>query len=259
MNEKFSHILNDPKAPIGIGVVSFVVGVGVGFGLNHILNRRKKQFPLDAHQVPKALGFDEERLKNFLHKEETRLGITPPKPAVIDEPEPDKESPEEEMTTESEEAQEETITLVFDEETEVEVGVVTHNVFAENTSDWNYDEEIKSRSSSAPYVLHKDEFYADELGYTQNSLIYYAGDDIMVDEDDKPVYNYREIVGELRFGHGADSPTVFYVRNDKRHAEYEISYDPGLFSVEVLGLNIEDNQRAKDLKHSHHVPRFYQD
>ncbi len=77
----------------------------------------------------------------------------------------------------------------------------------------------------------------------------------MADEDDTPVYNYDRVIGPLNFGHGSGDPNVFYVRNHRRKTEYEILYNTGLFSEEVLGLEIEDNERVKDLKHSN-IQRF---
>ncbi len=101
-----------------------------------------------------------------------------------------------------------------------------------------------------PNVLHKDEFYGEESGYTQVTLTYYAGDQILCDEDDSPVYNHELITGPLLFGHGSNDPNVVHIRNDKRKAEYEILFDPGLYSVDILGLEIENNTRVQDLKHS---------
>lgn len=128
-------------------------------------------------------------------------------------------------------------------------------VFESTDEVWVWETEIAGRTTLEPYILHKDEFYGEETeDYTQTTLTYYAGDDILVDQDDKPVYNYHSVVGPLRFGHGSDQEGVFYVRNDKLKAEYEVVHDDGLYSVEVLGLEIEENDRVKGLKHS--VPRF---
>lgn len=130
------------------------------------------------------------------------------------------------------------------------------NAFASGGDNWDLLKEMRGRTESAPYVLHKDEFYADEKGYGQHSLSYYAGDNIMADEDDKPVYNHDIIVGELKWGHGSGDPLIFYVRNDKYRAEYEITYVDGLFSVEVMGEEIENNQRVRNLEHSDEPRRF---
>ncbi len=106
------------------------------------------------------------------------------------------------------------------------------------------------RDPSEPYIIHKDEFYSDEKGYAQSTLTYYSGDNIMVDEDESPMYNHEEITGPLLFGHGSGDPKVVHIRNDKRKSEYEIVKGSGLYSQEVLGLEIENNQRVKDIKHS---------
>ncbi len=58
------------------------------------------------------------------------------------------------------------------------------------------------------------------------------------------------MTGPLLFGHGSGDPNVVHIRNDSRKSEYEILYDPGLYSQDVLGLEIEDNQRVKGIEHS---------
>lgn len=144
---------------------------------------------------------------------------------------------------------------------EDEPELIRQNVFAQasaDNDDWDYEKEKRSRTSTEPYILHKDEFYADEMGYRQLTFVYYDGDDILADEDDKPVYNHFQQVGELRFGHGSGSDKVVYIRSEKRKEEYEIVKEPGLFSKEVLGLDIENNDRVKgrNLEHSDAPRRF---
>lgn len=133
-----------------------------------------------------------------------------------------------------------------------EADVVRQSIFAKNDSDWDYQAELKSRDSTAPYVIHKDEFWSNEMGFHQSTLTYYDGDDILADEEDTPVYNHDGVVGPLKFGHGSGDEKVVYIRNEARRAEYEVIKDQGLFSEQVLGLHIEDNDRVKerDLKHA---------
>ena len=141
---------------------------------------------------------------------------------------------------------EKVITIIHeDDEPDVTISETVHEI-----EGWDYDQEIKTRSSDAPYVLHRDEFFQDELNYTQITLTYYSGDDIMVDDDDTPIYNHNQIIGTVRFGHGSGDENIFYVRNDKLRAEYEVVNDPRMYSSVVLGLEIEDNARTKDLQHS---------
>lgn len=116
--------------------------------------------------------------------------------------------------------------------------------------DWNYEAELSTRTPTAPYILHRDEFFGEEMGYDQDTWTYYVGDDILVDETDTPVYNFQENTGELRWGHGSGDPMVVYIRNEDLKAEYEVIRNEGHYSVEVLGLELEERMASEDLKHS---------
>ncbi len=279
MNERVSKILNNPlRVPISIGVVAFGAGVGLGY----ILGRRNR---IEVHEIPDQLEIDFNvdellQLKNkettvipakkvtnipeykkvdgryvkvieeedILPKENNELDdsiLRHPAAAVDDGKTFVANKIKEAMTTTKETAAstKEVVEDVLDE-------VVTHSIFANDDDDWNYAREVKKRTPAEPYVIHKDEFYSDEKGYLQSTLIYYSGDNILCDEDDTPVYNHDRVTGPLLFGHGSGDPNVVHIRNDNRKSEYEILYDPGLYSETVLGLEIEDNHRARDIEHS---------
>jgi len=103
---------------------------------------------------------------------------------------------------------------------------------------WNYGLEQSLRSGNAPYIIHEDEFRGSELGYQQIACTYYAGDDVLVDEDgdilsiDSTVGN-----GNLRFGHGSGSDNVVFIRNDKLEVDMEVSRLPGSYESEASGLD----------------------
>jgi hypothetical protein len=245
MDERISKIVNHPlRVPILIGIGALGVGLGVGY--------------IFGRKAIKEVIENEEQLKLEFNLEEALA-------EVIDTSyEPEDKPPRVIIDAEALKRSDKGADFVVDriETVSIEPALdiddegVKQNVFANNSDDgWDYERELKHRNESEPYVIHKDEFYADEKGYTQITLTYYSGDNIMVDEEDAPVYNHETIVGTLKFGHGSADPNVFYVRNDKRHAEYEILYDKGLFSQEVLGLEIENNERVHDLKHAN-VPKF---
>lgn len=124
------------------------------------------------------------------------------------------------------------------------------SIWASTVDDWDMEEEAKDRTEEAPYVLHKDEFWSEESGYSQTTLTWYEGDEIMCDQEDHPIYNYEAVVGPLKFGHGTTDTNCFYVRNDSMKAEYEIIRSKSHYSVEVLGLAFEQESEAQDLKHS---------
>lgn len=244
MNEKLQAALKDPRTIVGVtGVVAFVGGATLGY----ILGRRSVMF--GVHEIPEPqLSMDIEDLPQMR-----------PGRVIIDEDALREIDDASEVLTNGEAFVTQRIhEEVVEEDVDEEALVVRQSVFANTDDDWNLEEEMKKRRPSEPYVIHKDEFYADEMGFSQLTLTYYAGDEIVVDIEDKPVYNHKQVIGEFHWGHGSGEPTVFYVRNEARKAEYEVILNEGLYSVEVLGLEIEENERAQDIKHFN-TPRFRQD
>jgi hypothetical protein len=249
-----NRLINDKtRLPIGFGVVA-----AAGGAIGYIVGRRRIQF--SSYEVPAQLSFDFEKgekgVDDFVATARTMTGI--PQPVVIDAGDyeiiVDKGAEFVEEILDISAPVEGTIEII---EPEVEAVPVRRSVFAQTGDDWNYEAEKSRRTMLEPYVIHRDEYYEDGQGFTQTTLTYYAGDDIMVDEEDKPMYNVSSIVGPLRFGHGSNDPKVFYVRNEKRRAEYEIVHHEGTYTEEVLGEIIEDSERNKDLRHSA-TPRFRQ-
>lgn len=288
MDERLSKVINNRfTIPVSVGVVTLGVGVGIGY----ILGRQNKaKAVIASNQL--AFDFDTYKLGSkpnvfdtYESGSDTPLQEIKARPeyktidgrvvkVVNDIPEdPTLNYPgtsimvgehfaasklkevEEEI---EEEGNEKAAQKDAQEVTQEDVQeVVTHSIFAGNDDEWNYAVEIRKRNTKEPCVIHKDEFFTDEKGYAQSTLTYYSGDDILVDEDDTPIYNHADVTGPLLFGHGSGDSNVVYIRNDKRKAEYEILRDPGLYSVEVLGLSIEKNDRVKELKHSKNM-RFRQ-
>lgn len=115
---------------------------------------------------------------------------------------------------------------------------------------WDYTEEVKNRSAERPYVIHRDEYFSNESEYTQSSLTYYKGDNILCDEGDVPVYNPERVVGKLLFGHGSGDPSIVYIRNEKQEGEWEIILDEGFYQSEVLGAQVEEDLTSDNIKHS---------
>lgn len=154
---------------------------------------------------------------------------------------------------------------LLDEEEEIEkreqtqeVESIKVNVFTVEDSDWDQEAELATRDPNGPYIIHQEEFISDDMGYHQETLTYYQGDDIMADNEDTPIYNYAGLMGELRFGHGSKDRNVVYIRNEKLHIEWEILLHQGHFAQEVLGLRLTEEAEAEDdLRHS--VQKFRQD
>jgi hypothetical protein len=134
------------------------------------------------------------------------------------------------------------------------------NIFENVIEGWDYEEELKARKEAAIYIIHRDEFYGDELSWdNQHSLTWYAGDEILCTEDDSVVYNPHLMIGLLQFGHGSGDPDVCFIRNENLHAEYEVFRNPGSYAIEVLGGTIEAQMAAEDLRHSRSPGKFPRD
>lgn len=134
------------------------------------------------------------------------------------------------------------------DESEVD-GMKQINIYRVEDDDWDYETELSTRTREEPYVIHRDEFFGNEMDFQQETLTYYAGDDIMSDTDDSPIYNYQGLMGVLQFGHGSGDPNVCYIRNEVIHMEWELLLNHGTFAEEVLGLEMEKDAE-EDLKHS---------
>lgn len=125
----------------------------------------------------------------------------------------------------------------------------TVNVFTVEDKDWDYDLEVARRRPDQPYILHQEEFINDEMGFRQETVTYYEGDDIMADQLDTPIYNFSTIMGDLEFGHGSRDANVVYIRNETMQMEWEVLRHKGMFAHEVLGLELE-HEAENSLKHS---------
>jgi hypothetical protein len=119
-----------------------------------------------------------------------------------------------------------------------------------------FEEELKRREAKPfePFVITKEEFDDNETDYEQATLTYYAGDDVVTDQQDKTIDEPDPIVGPentLRFGHGSGDPNVVYIRNNRLKIDIELVHSPGKYTKEVLGF--DDGEDS--LKHS--APRRF--
>jgi hypothetical protein len=128
-----------------------------------------------------------------------------------------------------------------------------HHTFDTPTDDWDYEAEKNIRSDKEIYVIHRDEYVNDEMGYHQSTIEYYTEDGVMTDALQHPIYNYTDFVGHEaldQFGHGSGDNDVVYVRNEREKAEFEVLRNSGSYEREVLGMEAEEEYRDQDLRHS---------
>lgn len=116
-------------------------------------------------------------------------------------------------------------------------------VAKEKDDDWDWETEYVVREDETePYILHQDEYEANESGYAQVAYIYYMGDEILVDEEDPKsiLTNQEGLIGSkalTKFGHGADDYNTVYVRNPNLDLDIAIHRVRGSWEEEVLGLD----------------------
>jgi hypothetical protein len=246
-----------------VGVSALAVGVGVGYVIK---KRRRKAEEIESDQL--VMNFDFTDIEDF--GEESTVFSEPPPPVIFDERLPDRimeadaeprvpimyNNLSETMIEGKEEVVSEVQVIeeppedILEEDEDLQI----ESVFASGGDDWNYEEERVNRTDDAPYIIHQDEYIRDESGFEQSTLTYYAGDDILVDEADVPIYD-QTIVGELRFGHGTNDKHVVYVRNPTLKAEYEILEHSGSYASEIQGLEAEV-ELANEMKHADRALRF---
>lgn len=247
----FRQTLQPWVIPAAVGIVSFFGGIGVGWQLrqrrfkNHIqwleamVVELANQDRVDANNMTAKYDTGDKDFDKALEEEDSvaivgdggerirvissrPLSSAPPRPDPTDDDVPHQKHPSLSRPMER----------------------------LEMDKDWNWEAELSTRTDTAPYILHKDEFMNDEMGFDQDTWTYYKGDDILVDETDTPVYNFHENTGPLTFGHGSGDPSVVYIRNEDLKAEYEVVLNDGYYSVEILGLELEEKMATEDLKHS---------
>lgn len=134
--------------------------------------------------------------------------------------------------------------------TAVEPGELeTHNVFGDtDTSEilWDMDKERSLRKADVPYVIHIDERH--ERNYTESTLTYYAGDDVLCDQTDKIIEDVDMVVGVEnldRFGHGSNDINTVYIRNDDLAIEVTIFRSERTYAEDVHGMTHGDRPRTR--------------
>jgi hypothetical protein len=258
MNEHISRVVNHPMTPpVAVGIVVGAAAFAAGFLLG------KRHSPVEVITVAIPTGPSEEKK------------IDPNVMTLFDELGNPLVKTEAETEIIFEELSEDEVTSYFSGFTGIQgptgppteedvVEAINRNVFANSGTDdgWDLDEQLAYRATidvDEPYPIHRDEFLSNESGYQQTECVYYAGDDIMTDDTNTPIYNYQRVMGsDLKFGFGSGDPKVVYIRNDERGYEYEILKHEGTYAQVVLGLEIEENIRVKDIKHSNR-PRKMRD
>lgn len=105
------------------------------------------------------------------------------------------------------------------------------------------------RSADKPYVVDLDEYMENPGQYDQISLTYYSGDNVLADDEDKPIDDVNRVVGRMNLNmFGAsdpENPHVVLIRNEKLRSDYEITHSDGKFAHLVLGFEHSNEVRSR--------------
>ena len=159
MNDKLLKLWSDPRrVPIVIGLIAFNAGVGLGY----FLGKRRVFNILEEQEAAIDITFDDSRLRAEFDKIKAMPSLT----SI------DVDKMREDLGDNGRSSKKVVETIIEPiPPTDDEVELVTRSVF-DKTEDWDYEEEKKKRNKEEPYVLHKDEFFAEESDYSQVTVTY---------------------------------------------------------------------------------------
>ena len=265
MNERFSRFLKHPATiPTVVGVAAFSGGFALGFWrgrqtIQEVVAFEQIELDFDADEI--KVG---ETVQGYMGKDGkfvyTNKEDDPEYQALLREERAIEEAIRNEQRNDPADIEVDEPTLEHIEKIVAAGLTPTHadydpkNVFAAVSADdnWDYEIELANRTEDKPYVIHRDEFWTNENDWDQSSLTYYSGDDILVDQEETPIYNRDQVVGEMppKFGHGSGDANCVHIRNPKFMSEYEVLLHDGAYSEVVLGIIAEDEYDPDDIQHS---------
>jgi hypothetical protein len=220
----------------------FLLGVGIGAGIGFFIGYRYNREKLRAE----AFRESEEELEKI--REVYRAGrmVEKPKPDVEEIVEEKGYKPAPSYPDASVEPMERPLpppVPVHEPEPEKFRVVRTEEAEKDKDTGWSYPYELSQRRPNVPFIIHQDEFFGEESGFQHVTYTYYAGDDVLADEDETVLNNRTTLIGPeehlTRFGHGSDDFNLLYIRNTHLELEIEIVRVPGSYEQEIQGLEDE--------------------
>lgn len=112
--------------------------------------------------------------------------------------------------------------------------------------EWDWEAEKVLREAGARvFVIHQDEF--GDTDNPETTLSYYEGDDVLCDENDRPIEDQHKLVGDCldRFGQGSGDRNVVYIRNLDLEIDLEVTKSSKTYAEEVHGFKHEDPPRRR--------------
>jgi len=258
--------LRKAMVPAIAGIVGFSVGGAVGY---IVANRKARRAFLHLVEESEQWSYDR-RVSEGVKAMEAYEGVQP-HPGIVLEPEEkrhdvtaaDARIPYYKIVPNNAErfienvdlgvdvTVEELVEALSDEAEKIKNAFTDSELYDVSDDDWVWEDELNMRSDKTIYVITREEFDADDMGYRQSTVNWYEGDRMLADELGEAIYNWTSHIGsELPFGHGSGDENVLLIRNENLHWEYCVTKNPGRFDQDVQGHAIELEYEEDDLKHS---------
>lgn len=247
-------------AILGVGAAAFSGGVALG----HFLAQKRVQREIDA-ELNKIWHEQLEEKRAKLTMDEVIKEVNPAITRPVAATEEEIQMIEEAQTSQNERliTDGKLVSVDIHPEPSLVGGEIksVRRIFDDVIPGWDWNAELNAREGQKIYILTHSEYHGEEMeGYTQGTLTYYKGDDMLTDELCVPVVPYRKFVGTcLNFGHGSGDPEIVYIRNETEKMEWEVILDQGRYEEEVLGLTIEENYEKQDEHLEHSARKFRMD
>lgn len=138
-----------------------------------------------------------------------------------------------------------------------ETGIVEGNIFDTPQPDPEElglsldDPDMPQRSPDRPYPISAAEWFQNETDYDQITLVYWADDDVLADDNNGMITDIDRVVGATnlhRFGYMSEDPDIVYVRNERLKADYEITKDERNYGEVVHGVVMDQSDVPRRMR-----------
>lgn len=235
---------------------------GLGAAGAHTLTKRKYEtlIETEAEELRQMYFEKEQNLLSEMakeHREGDILTSVPEKPPLTELIKDYKSDNDERPTNYSEmsTATDQELEQLVEEELKIEVKRTEVNIFAGDLEEFNQEleEAWREENPDSPFIISKEEFLENDPEYNQVTITYYEDDDVLADEQDRPVDNQVQLVGNdalEKFGYGSGDNNIVYVRNPNLDIDLEVLRSTNSYAATVLGFKHSDRRTPRKFRDS---------
>ena len=261
--ETIEIVKNNPILLVGVGVAGLAIGAASGYffakrRLEELMRRELDEKTEAALEYYKDYYQKVNKVEKYATASDAAAALLPDGApvevvkALEDYTGASYVEPDEEVVVEVQEI------LVTEDDTDDEPAVVERrNVFVDGVlvdgkpiSEEDYPEyDDAAVDLTKPHIVSKDAFFMNEHDDEQVQITYYAGDDVLADENDDEIGDSDDKVGDHNlkfFGHLSEDINIVYIRNPELGLSFEVARSAGKYSKEVQGFEDPDELRHED-------------